>query len=190
MFAPLPSSAAWRQHDARTGFEVACFRDGERGVVAEGVVTAVEDDSPWAIEYRLRVDEGWHTRSAQITARYPGARRALTLQSDGLGRWQIDGVTAPELDGCLDVDLAASAFTNALPVHRLALPVGEGADTPAVYVATDLTVSRLDQHYRRLADGTAQRYDYASRRFDFRATLDFDESGLIANYPGLATRTA
>lgn len=190
MFAPLPPSAAWRHHDARTGFEVAYFRDGERGVVVEGCVTAIEDELTWAIDYRLRIDDSWHTRSAQITARYPDARRAVTVQSDGLGRWQLDGVPAPELDGCLDVDLAASVFTNALPVHRLALAVGDGADTPAVYIAPDLAVTRLDQHYRRLADGTAQRYDYRSRAFDFQATLDFDASGLIAGYPGLATRAA
>ncbi|WP_336086954.1 putative glycolipid-binding domain-containing protein [Nocardia sp. SSK8] len=189
VFAPLPSSAAWRQHGARTGFEVAYFRDGERGLVVEGCATAVEDGQTWAIDYRLRIDSDWRTRSAQITGRYPGARHAITVQTDGLGRWQVDGVHAPELDGCLDVDLAASAFTNALPVHRLGLAVGDAADAPAVYVdATDLTVTRLNQHYRRLADTTAQRYDYRAPRFDFEATLEYDDSGLILDYPGLATR--
>lgn len=176
-------------HEARTGFEVTYFRDGERGVLIEGCATAVEDGLAWAIDYRLRVDGSWHTRSAQITGRYPDARRSLTLHSDGLGRWQLDGTPAPELDGCLDVDLEASACTNALPVHRLGLAVGDAADAPAVYVrAADLAVIRLPQHYRRVADGAGQRYDYQAQTFDYRATLDYDAAGLIVDYPGLARR--
>lgn len=191
MFTPLPSSAAWLHREARIGFEVTYFRDDDRGVFVEGCATAVEESLAWAIDYRLRVDGSWHTRSAQITGRYPDARRSITLQSDGLGRWQVDGVHAPELDGCLDVDLEASAFTNALPVHRLDLAVGDAADAPAAYVrAADLAVIRLPQHYRRMTDDAGQRYDYSASLFDYRARLDYDESGLILDYPGLAKRAA
>lgn len=191
MFTPLPPSAAWLHRDARTGFEVTYFRDDARGILVEGCATAVEDGMVWAIDYRLRLDGSWHTRSAQIVGRCPEGRRAVHVQSDGLGRWQLDGTTAPELDGCVDIDLEASAFTNALPVHRLGLAVGDGADAPAVYIrAADLTAARLPQHYRRIADGAGQRYDYRCPEFDFHATLDYDESGLIIDYPGLATRAA
>ncbi|MGW5440921.1 putative glycolipid-binding domain-containing protein [Nocardia asteroides] len=191
VFTPLPSSAAWRHQQARTGFEVTYFRDDERGILVEGCATAVEDGLAWAIDYRLRLDGSWHTRSAQVTGRYADTRRSVTVQSDGLGRWQVDGVAAPEFDGCLDIDLEASAFTNALPVHRLGLTIGDAADAPAVYVgAADLALRRLPQHYRRLADGAGHRYDYRAPAFDFHATLDYDTSGLIVDYPGLATRTA
>ncbi|MFD4354954.1 putative glycolipid-binding domain-containing protein [Nocardia sp. NPDC058519] len=191
MFTPLPPSAAWLHRDARTGFEVTYFHDDARGVVIEGCATAVEDGIVWAIDYRLRLDGSWHTRSAQIVGRYPEGRRAVNVQSDGSGRWQVDGAPAPELDGCLDIDLEASAFTNALPVHRLGLAVGDAADAPAVYLrAADLTAARLPQHYRRIADGGGQRYDYTAPDFDFQATLDYDEAGLIVDYPGLATRAA
>ncbi|MFD6391550.1 putative glycolipid-binding domain-containing protein [Nocardia sp. NPDC060259] len=191
MFTPLPSSAAWLHREARIGFEVTYFRDDDRGLFVEGCATAVEDGLAWAIDYRLRVDGSWHTRSARITGRYPDARRSLTLQSDGLGRWQVDGVHSPELDGCLDVDLEASAFTNALPVHRLHLAIGDAADAPAVYVrAADLAVTRLPQHYRRITAEAGQRYDYSAPAFDYRARLGYDEAGLIVDYPGLAERTA
>ncbi|MFE3542409.1 putative glycolipid-binding domain-containing protein [Nocardia sp. NPDC059177] len=191
MFAPLPAAAAWLHREARTGFEVAYFRGDDRGVLIEGCATAVEDGQPWAIDYRLRLDGSWHTRSAHITGRYRDARRTVTVHSDGLGRWQVDGAAAPEFDGCLDIDLEASALTNAFPVHRLALPVGDAADAPAVYVrAGDLATTRLPQHYRRITDGPGQRYDYRAPTLDFHATLDYDEHGLITTYPGLAERTA
>ncbi|TCJ94296.1 putative glycolipid-binding domain-containing protein [Nocardia alba] len=191
MFTPLPPSAAWSHRDARSGFEVTYFRDDARGVLVEGCATAVEDGVVWAIDYQLRLDGSWHTRSARIVGRYPTGRRSVTVRSDGLGRWQVDGTVAPELDGCLDIDLEASAFTNALPVHRLGLTVGDSADAPAAYVrAADLTMARLPQRYRRITDGAGQRYDYRAPEFDFHATLDYDESGLIVDYPGLATRVA
>jgi hypothetical protein len=73
------------------------------------------------------------------------------LEGDGAGHWLVDGEVAPYLDGCLDMDLESPALTNALPVHRLALPVGGRATAPATYVhALDLAVERLEQAYTRI----------------------------------------
>jgi len=104
----------------------------------------------------------------------------------------VDGVPAPHLDGCLDVDLEASAVTNALPVRRLALPVGGRADAPAAYVRVpEPRVERLAQTYRRLPDDAARsRYDYAAPDLGFRAELVYDASGLVLDYPALAVRAA
>ena len=97
-----------------------------------------------------------------------------------------------QLSGCVDVDLEASACTNALPVNRLKLEVGQAADAPAVYVrARDLQVERLEQRYERLPNaGERARYDYIAPRFDFRAVLVYDQFGLVLDYPGIAVRVA
>jgi hypothetical protein len=83
-------------------------------------------------------------------------------------------------------------LTNALPVHRLGLEVGEGANAPAAYVrAPDLTVERLEQRYfRGPDDGRHQRYHYAAPAFEFETDLLYDEAGLVIDYPGLAIRIA
>jgi hypothetical protein len=119
-------------------------------------------------------------------------RDERTLQSDGSGGWWIDGEPAPHLDGCLDVDLESSSFTNALPVHRLELRVGEQADAPAAYVrSVDLRVERLEQRYTRLEDDAGrERYHYAAPTFDFECELLYDKSGLLLDYPGIAARAA
>ena len=110
------------------------------------------------------------------------------LVADGHGHWTVDGVAAPHLDGLLDVDLEASACTNTLPIHRLALPEGEVVAASAVYVrALDLSVTRLEQTYRRRGDRT---FDYESGGGAFRAVLEYDEAGLIIDYPGIAVRRA
>lgn len=92
----------------------------------------------------------------------------MRLESSGPGQWLVDGTSAPHLTGCVDVDLESSVFTNALPVHRLSLEVGQGADAPAVFVrAFDLVVERLDQRYPRVDDDSGQqRYAYVAPRFE------------------------
>src|SRR5262249_24745484 len=67
------------------------------------------------------------------------------LEADGAGHWLAAGKPARHLDGCLDVDLEASAMTNALLVRRMGLPVGAQQAAPAAYVrAADLAVERLE----------------------------------------------
>ena len=192
-FLDPPRYAAWQHREARHGFEVVFLDPDVDGRRVEGATTAVEAGNAWAIQYEISLTPVWRTRSARVVGRSASAPpRVLTLESDGAGRWRIDGRGAAHLDGCLDVDLESSALTNAFPVHRLGLQVGQDASAPAAYVrAPGLSVERLEQHYRRLDDdGTRQRYHYAAPAFDFACELLYDEAGLLLDYPGIATRAA
>jgi hypothetical protein len=190
-FSHLPSTAAWRHRDARDGFEVV-FLHSDDGYIIEGHTAAVEDGQAWAVEYSITLDRHWLTKSARVRGRSATGRHAVRLDADGTGAWTVDGEPAPELDGCLDVDLEASSFTNAFPVHRLGLEVGQEAEAPAAYVrALDLSVERLEQRYaRRPDDGDRRRYHYASPADEFEAKLVFDGAGLVIDYPGIAVRAA
>ena len=164
--------AAWRHHDARDGFEVV-FYEGRR---FEGTTAAIEYGRPFAVRYVIELDDEWRTRRAEVH----GQTGTVVLEGDGDGHWLVDGVPAPHVEGCLDVDLESSALTNAFPVAR------EAADAPAAYVrAFDLSVQRLEQHYVRLGP---RRYDYTSPAFDFRCELVYGDDGLVIDYPGIATR--
>jgi len=189
-FAAFPAAACWRHRGARSGFEVAYFRAAADGWSIDGTTTAVEDGQTWIVSYRIRLDAAWLTREARVTARTAAGLRQSGLTADGAGRWRVDGRPAPQLDGCLDIDLESSALTNTLPVHRLALATGACAGTPAAYVrALDLRTERLDQSYTRLPDESGQqRYRYAAPAFGFTCTLGYDESGLVLDYPGIAER--
>jgi uncharacterized protein len=138
------------------------------------------------VAYAIVVDAAWRTRSAVVSSSSANGRRELAIEADGVGGWRVDGAPAPALDGCLDIDLEASAFTNAFPVHRLGLAVGESGDAPAAYVtAPDLGVQRLAQRYTCVGD---REFDYDSPEHGFAARLVFDASGLVRDYPGLAQR--
>lgn len=189
-FLPPPPSAAWAHQEARAGFEVVYFQPHDDGHLLTGATTAVEDGQSWIVDYEIRVDVGWRTRSARVTGRSTTGARTRLLEGNGEGRWRIDGELAPHLDGCLDVDLESSAMTNALPVHRLALTTGAVAKAPATYVrARDLSIERLEQQYARtIGQDEHQRYDYTAPAFNVSCQLVYDEAGLVLEYPGIAVR--
>ncbi len=150
----------------------------------------MQEGAAWVVTYRMALDDSWLTRSTWVRTSTVTGSVERRIESDGEGRWLIDGAVAPRLDGCLDIDLEASALTNAFPVHRLGLGVGEHAAAPAAYVRIDgAAIDQLDQHYRRVDDrGGTQRFDYAAPAFDFTCRLLYDQYGLVVDYPGIATR--
>lgn len=189
-FLGFPSSAAWRHVGDRTGVEVAFFSATDQGWRIEGSCSAVEAGAAWIVRYLIEIDSRFRTRRAEVAGHFASGRLRRVLEADGDGEWLVDGVPAPELSGCLDVDLAASAMTNTFPIHRLDLPPRVQRDAPAAYVQVDdLAVSFLSQTYRRLPlDADGPRFHYTSPSHDFRAVLTFDGSGLITDYPEIATR--
>ena len=191
-FAALPRQAAWQHRGARAGFEVVFFDDRDGGCLIHGCTAAIEDGTPWTVEYAIELDGAGATRSARISGRSAAGPRSALLEADGAGSWQVNGRPAPQLDGCLDVDLESSAMTNALPVRRLALAVAARASAPAAYVrAADLAVDRLEQTYLHApGEGAGEYYDYAAPAFDFETRMAYDQSGLVLDYPSIAIRAA
>jgi hypothetical protein len=178
---PLPAAAAWQHVGARSGFEVLF----SHGSTLEGHTTAAEGREIWWLHYVIELDDAWQTRRVEVTGRSRAGPRTTVLERLDGDRWTIGDVPAPQLAGCVDVDLESSAVTNTLPIHRLEFPDGEPVSCPAAYVRADLTVERLEQTY---AARSGLRFGYTAPAFAFAAELRFDGSGLIIDYPGIATR--
>jgi uncharacterized protein len=190
-FADLPPYAAWQHGDSRRGFEVVFLSQAPHHR-AEGAAAAVEGEEPLTVRYLITFDEGWITHGALVAGRSASGRHAVKLEADADRRWRVDGERAPQIEGCFDVDLEFSCLTNAFPVHRLGLGVGQATDAPAAYVrAVDLRVERLEQRYTRLDDVDGrQRYHYSAPAFDFECELVYDRAGLLLDYPGIGWRVA
>ena len=189
MFGELPRRAAWMHSGARQGFEVVFMTSTARGHRFEGHSTAVEDGRAWSVRYRVTVDRQWRTRSARVWTWTEGCVRRHSLVHDGAAHWTVDGDRALHLDGCVDVDLEASACTNAFPAHRFTAEAGSVCDAPAAYVRVGGEVERLEQTYRPqppTSDG--QTFDYAAPQFEFACRLTYDSFGLVVDYPGIAAR--
>ena len=159
--------------------------DGE-GIDADGVVLAV-DGRPIRLHYRLRCDRDWTAR--ELTLEEADLGTSMSFRSDGAGHWTDgNGRAIDELAGCIDVDVAATPFTNTLPIRRLGLDVGASRDLRMLYVLVpEMTVSAADQRYTCLArdeNGGIYRYESGS----FQAELVVDADGLVIEYPGLWLR--
>ena len=192
VFEAPPPTAAWRHQGFRQGFEAVFVRPHGTGHRFDGHTAAVEEDAVWVVRYSITVDERWSTRTARVWSWSPAGECETYLEGDGAGHWTVSGRPAPALDGCLDVDLESSALTNAMPVHRLDLRIGDSAQAPAAYVrAADLRIERLEQEYTLVEVGRdGPRYDYAAPELGFECRLVYDGSGLALEYPGIATRVA
>ena len=103
-----------------------------------------------------------------------GAGARVRLDSDGRGHWRRDGCDCASLDGCIDIDVEATPFTNTLPIRRLGLATGEGRVVRLAYVRIpSLEVVPRSQRYT--AVDAARLYRFESLEHSFTADLPLDE---------------
>jgi hypothetical protein len=182
---PRPLSARWRPVGA-DGLEHLDLRLEGGSIVVDSVVIGDRGGIPYGLRCRLVCSEDWVTRSLDIVTT---DGRSLHLRSDGAGEWtDAEGWPIAQLDGCIDVDLAGSPFTNTLPIRRAALVAGgETGEFRMAYIPFDTFKPVIDgQIYHCLEVGRLYRYEAADR--SFTADLTVDEDGLVTDYPGLFTR--
>lgn len=157
--------------------------------VADSIILAVDEEhGPFRLTYRLTWDESWRLRDADLVVATERFAKSLSLQTDGQGSWRDgDGSAIAELDGCLDVDIWPTPFTNSFPIRREPMAVGERRQFRMAWIfAPDLTVQPQPQAYTRLADRL-----YLFENLDgsgFRAQLPVDEDGIVLDYPDLFRR--
>ena len=166
--------AVWERWDGH-GMERVGVTVGPEGVFADSDLLTPDNVRA---HFRIRCDAHWRTRHVEVRV-LGEPHRALRLEADGEGHW----VDHPELDGCIDVDIYPSPFTNTLPIRR----IGEGAETTAAWVQIpELTVEPLRQRYTPLPGGTRWRYEALGSGFS--TEFEVDEDGLLLDYPELARR--
>lgn len=156
---------------------------------ADSVVLAFDEQhDPFRLTYRLTWDESWRLRDANMVVTTDRFTRSMTLKTDGRGHWRDgDGRAITELDGCIDIDIWPTPFTNSFPIRREPMAVGERRQFHVAWVsAPELTVHPQPQAYTRLADRL-----YLFENLDgsgFRAELPTDEDGIVLDYPELFRR--
>jgi uncharacterized protein len=91
------------------------------GVSGDGVIIRAKDGAIFRARYQIQCDARWRVRETRVSSLDRGGKR-ISLTSDGEGRWATAaGERLGQLDGCLDVDISATPFTNTLPIRRLGM---------------------------------------------------------------------
>ena len=140
-----------------------------------------------SVQYVVRISPTWKVRQFLLFRDLDDPD--LWLGTDGNGHWgEMNGEHRPELDGCIDIDLACTPFTNTLPIRRLPLHVGHGADITVAYIDVETLEVRPDpQRYTRL--GT-HRWRFEQLETGFTEEFDVARHGLVVDYPTLCRRTS
>jgi uncharacterized protein len=178
-------TSIWSRHGEAVGLEHLVLAEG----VADSVVLGFDDKhGPFRLTYRLTWDASWRLRDAEFAVATGQSTRSLSLRTNGQGHWQYpNGRVIDELDGCVDVDIWPTPFTNTFPIRRETMAIGERRNfLMAWVVAPSLTVHAQPQAYTRLADRL-----YRFENLDgsgFSAELPVDEDGIVLDYPRLFRR--
>lgn len=163
------------------------------GIVADGLILGTGEQGPFRVHYEIHCTDQWVLRAVHASDLGPSSQ-SLHLLTDGEGTWTTEaGEPLPMLQGCLDVDISITPFTNTLPIRRLALQPGAAAILPMAYiVAPEMRVRVVQQRYTCLeAAPSAGRYRFESLKGNvssFTAELPVDKDGLVLDYPGLFRR--
>ncbi len=176
----------WRPSEGE-GLEHMTIRATADGVIARSVVIGERGGRPYGVHYRVGLDADWTVRSLDLDST---AGDALSVRSDGAGHWRdADGAALPEFDGCFDIDLAGSPFTNTLPIRRLGERLGaEPVELAMLFVPFDTFAPFVDrQFYSRLP--AKNRYRFRAADGSFAADILTDDDGFVLDYPPLFARS-
>lgn len=185
----------WQAADGH-GLEGTRLQFGAGGFRALGRLVRTDPDGDFTAFYRLVVSEDGRVERLSVDSTTVRRERHLTMSRTEDGFWLLDtgsddGGTRAEFGRAVDVDLAYSPVFNTVPIRRLGLHRDVGEHTlPMAYVSLpDLEVREVEQHYRTVSvlddSGSAC---VAFRWDDFDSELTVDADGVVAHYPGVATR--
>lgn len=159
-------------------------------VFADGIVLGVSEDVAYRIRYQVHCDSEWRVRKVVVTWLNKN-EQVINLTSDGLGNWTNQlGEAISAFEGCFDVDVSVTPFTNTLPIRRLNLNRGESAEIKVVYVtAPKMQLSIEHQRYYFVEQNeVGSKYKFESLGGEFTAIISVDTDSLVEDYPKLFKR--
>ena len=175
------------------GLEHLHLLQQQEDIVADSLILGVQQQRPFRLRYEIHCTLQWELRAVHVSL-MSDSLPSLHLFTDGAGSWTTErGETLPSLQGCLDVDISATPFTNTLPIRRLALQTGSTATLSMVYIAVpQMLIEVAQQRYTCLEVTPAGgRYRFESLEngvSSFTADLPVDRDLLVLDYPELFRR--
>ena len=157
----------------------------KEGVSADGLIIHLDQAGSFRLRYRIDCDSAWQARKLELS-RLDESANTLVMHSDGKGHWTNNqGESISRLNGCRDIDIHYSPFTNTLAIRRLALRQGETGKIDVAFInVPDMKVSAVQQRYTLLKNTPeGGLYRYESLASGFTTELPVDSDGLVIDYP-------
>jgi uncharacterized protein len=191
---------AWRRLDVETGYGGATVEWG-RGTPDgddQGMIEAVEfvrhGRRSWGLAAYLGLDDRWRCDFAHLNVMTRRPYQSVTIERAGNEAWVVNGRRRRALDGCAELDIAATPLTNTLAIRRLNLDVGREQTVRVAWVdVPSLRIESVEQGYRRIgrvkgSDGLEAYEFWPVGGRTYRLSVDAD--GLVVDYEDFAERIA
>ncbi len=185
----MERNIVWSRLD-EPGMEHLHLTEEQHGFTANGLILAVKENIPYRIRYTIHCDTSWHVHEVHIEA-FDSHLPQIHLKSDGKGHWTTGThERIALLDGCIDVDISATPFTNTIAMQRLGLAVGEVAEIAVAYInVPTMQVTAVKQRYTYVeSNDDGEHYQYAGYPSGYQAKLVVDRDKLVIAYPDLFMR--
>ena len=136
------------------------------------------------VEYELVLDAAWTVSSLQVKMTAPAPEKIIKLTHNKFGEWVDDTLhTRPDLDGCLDIDISLTPFTNSLPVKRLCFKPGESREIQVLYF--DLPAFDISMKKQRYTYQGGNVFKFESLDTGYTNVITFTAAGFVQQYPNL-----
>lgn len=173
----------WESLETR-GLEHFEIRETDWGYLAQSSVVGTFEGTDFGCRYEVTLAPDWSFRHIVLEKTDGGV---LILRADGEGNWETaQGDELPEFQGCIDIDIGVTPFTNTLPIRRAHLEPGVPQRFRIVWIPLDSLEPFVDEQVYTRRDDTHVYYAAADGSFEAELTLDSD--GFVADYPGLFRR--
>jgi hypothetical protein len=183
----MDTSVCWTGQDYNS-VENCRILSAATGNHINGIIDGRFENNPFHVAYFIKTNKNWETISFNINSDIAGKSFNQYFESNRQGDWTSNGIPAAEFDGCIEIDISLTPFTNTLPINRLRLAKKERRRISVVYVdVLKQQTRRIDQFYTRLSDTT---YKYENASNNFKSVITVDDAGLVIAYPDHFMRTA
>jgi hypothetical protein len=160
----------------------------EKGSEINSVIIGSYQEKIFRVEYLIKTNLYWETLFFEIKSQHSDNTNYLRFESDGKGNWIADGKPVEQFNGCIDIDIPLTPFTNTLPINRLKMAKKEESQIQVLYLdLLEQETKPVRQKYTRLSK---TKYHYENVPNDFEAVIKVDELGLVVDYPTLFVRKA
>ena len=153
------------------------------GSEIQSVIIGDDGGKIYKVAYRIKTNQNWETSFCEVKSQHTNRQEHFVFESNENRRWTKNGKVADEYEGCIDVDIALTPFTNTLAINRLKLALNEEQIIRVIYFdLLEFQIKPVRQKYRRLLD---KEYHFENVPNDFEARITVDDSGFVTDYPSL-----
>ncbi|HYI79161.1 MAG TPA: putative glycolipid-binding domain-containing protein [Chryseolinea sp.] len=150
-------------------------------------IVGAYDKKIYKVEYVIKANDKWETIYLNLTTELAGSKRDFIFLGDGNGNWTNNGIPKAEFEGCVDVDISLTPFTNSLPIKRLLWETNKSRQIKVLFVdVLGGAVIPVQQRYTKLSNAE---FRFENVPNDFEAVITVDDLGLVLNYPELFIQT-